>query len=257
MSVAEGETVPARSVIAAALILAAPLINIPPASAAEVITNATSCTVIHTPEEHEDVLALSGIFAANWSAEILRDIPSAAEDMSIARSWHADKTSAELDDVPDHVRAALDRLNAAGQRVGYRGEEATSPLRVLVDRNDLRASGLTRRTLSIEEARADLETIRRTGAPALLSDYRADLSVPAEESWQRAWDRTPGASAEADAAGAELRLCAEQTPGTVDRASAATRTTQSLSSFVLGVPLGDIHRATVLKLLEEVAGFSR
>ncbi|QGU04332.1 hypothetical protein [Corynebacterium comes] len=249
----------ARSAIAAALILAAPLIGVPPASASEVVVSGASCTVIHTPAEHEDVLALSGVFAANWSAEILRDIPSAAEDMAVARSWHADKTSDALAEIPEHVRAAVDRVNTAGHRVGYRDEEATAPLRVLVDRNDHRRTGRTWQTFSTDEARKHLETTRRTGAPTALSGTHENLSIPADESWQRAWERTPGARAEAAASSAELRLCAGRTAGTVDRATANAETHDApvVSLLVLGVPLGHIHTTTVLRLLEEISAFSR
>jgi hypothetical protein len=245
-----------RSFLGAALLLTLPLIGTPSATASQVIVAGDSCTVIHTPEEHEEVLALTGVFAANWSAEILRDIPTAADDMASARSWHADKTSDELADMPDHIRGAVIRVNLAGQRVGYRDEEATAPLRVLIDRNDQREAGRTWQTFTAAEARAHMDTARRTGAPALLSDTRENLSVPAEESWQRAWERTPGARVEADASSAELRMCTGQTSGTVDRTTAkASGGSAPATSLVLGAPAGQIHTLTVLRLLEEVAGF--
>ena len=253
----------ARTTLAAALILtaplAAPLADVPSASASEVISAGSACTVLRTAAEQEDVLALSGVFAANWSAEILRDIPAAAEEMAVARSWHADKTSEASAEMPVHVREAVDRVNAAGQRVGYRGDEATAPLRVLVERNDLRRAGTAPLTMSVDRAAADLETSLRTGAPPMLADLREQLSVPAEESWQRAWERTPGASAETAAAGAELRLCAEQASGTVDRANATAQPSPSpeLPPLVLGLPLGQIHLTTVLELFREVGVLSR
>ncbi|RSZ66190.1 hypothetical protein EAH68_01175 [Corynebacterium hylobatis] len=229
--------------------------NVPSAAASEVVVAGDSCTVIHTPAEHEEVLALTGVFAANWSAEILRDIPTAGEDMATARSWHADKTSEELDDMPDHVRAAVDRVNLAGQRVGYRDDEATAPLRVLVDRNDQRAAGITWQTFTAVEARRHMAAARDTGAPALLSGTRENLSVPADESWRRAWERTPGARAEADASHTELRMCIGQTSGTVDRITVKAMDTEApLTSTVLGLPTGRIHNLTVLRLLEEVTG---
>lgn len=241
----------ARTILAAALVLAAPLAappaGVPAASASEVIADDSSCTVLRSPAEQEDVLALSGVFAANWSAEILRDIPAAAEEMAVARSWYADKTSDALPSMPEHIREAVDRINAAGQRVGYRGEEATAPLRVLMERNDLR------------RAAADLESSRRTGAPAMLGDVREGLSVPAEESWQRAWERTPGAGAETAAATEELRLCADRTSGTVDRSAATAEPSSApaLPPLVLGLPLGEIHMNTVLELFREIGVFSR
>lgn len=243
-----------RSFFAAVLLLSLPLLGTP-AAASEVVAAGNSCTVIHTQEEHEEVLALTGVFAANWSAEILRDIPTATDDMATARSWHADKTSGELADMPEHVRTAVDRVNLAGQRVGYREDEATAPLRVLVDRNDQRATGRTWQTFTAVEARRHMAAARDTGAPALLSGTRADLSVPADESWQRAWERTPGARAEADASRTELRMCIGQTSGTVDRTTAkAVDTGSPVTSPVLGLPTGRIHSLTVLRLLEEVTG---
>lgn len=244
-----------RSFFAAALLLSLPLTGTPSATASEVVVAGDSCTVIHTQEEHEEVLALTGVFAANWSAEILRDIPTATEDMATARSWHADKTSGELTGMPENVRAAVDRVNLAGQRVGYRDDEATAPLRVLVDRNDQKSEGRTWQTFTAVEARQHMAAARDTGAPALLSGTRANLSVPADESWQRAWERTPGARAEADASHTELRMCIGQTSGTVDRPTAqATTSGPQVTSLVLGVPTGKIHSITVLRLLEEVTG---
>lgn len=253
----------ARTILAAALVLAAPLAappaGVPAASASEVIADDSSCTVLRSPAEQEDVLALSGVFAANWSAEILRDIPAAAEEMAVARSWYADKTSDALPSMPEHIREAVDRINAAGQRVGYRGEEATAPLRVLMERNDLRRAGTGPQTLSVDRAAADLESSRRTGAPAMLGDVREGLSVPAEESWQRAWERTPGAGAETAAATEELRLCADRTSGTVDRSAATAEPSSApaLPPLVLGLPLGEIHMNTVLELFREIGVFSR
>ncbi|MCS5478968.1 hypothetical protein NYP18_04780 [Corynebacterium sp. YIM 101645] len=229
--------------------------NVPSAAASEVVVAGDSCTVIHTPAEHEEVLALTGVFAANWSAEILRDIPATRDDMATARSWHADKASDELADMPGHIRAAVDRVNLAGQRVGYRDDEATAPLRVLVDRNDERAAGITWGTFTAVEARQRLAAARSTGAPAMLSGTRENLSVPADESWRRAWERTPGARAEADASHTELRMCIGQTSGTVDRTTAKAMDTEApVTSMVLGVPTGRIHSLTVLRLLEEVTG---
>ena len=250
--------------VAGVLLLLVPIVPFgmladdPAASASQIIINGDSCTVVHTPAEHEDVLALTGVFAANWSAEILRDIPTAAEDLATARSWHADKTSAALNDMPDHVREAVDRINRAGQRVGYREDEATAPLRLLVERNDRRGTGRTWQTYRLDEARQHVDTTRRTGAPALLSGTREDLSVPAGESWQRSWDRTPGARAEADASGAELRLCSRQTSGTVNRTTGKAKTDANLSipSLPAGIPAGRIHTTTVLELLNEISAFS-
>ena len=110
--------------LAASLLLAFPLAHsLPAAHAADVIVEGGTCTVVHSPVERDNVLALSGVFAANWSAEILRDIPGAAEDMSLARIWHADKTSEQLADMPAEVRAAVDHhdrlLTPAGS--GARG----------------------------------------------------------------------------------------------------------------------------------------
>lgn len=244
-----------RSFFAAALLLTFPLISVPAATASQVVVAGDSCTVIHTQEEHEEVLALTGVFAANWSAEILRDIPTATEDMATARSWYADKTSGELADMPGHIQAAVDRVNLAGQRVGYQDDEATAPLRVLVDRNDQKAAGRNWQTFTAVEARQHMAAARDTGAPALLSGTRANLSVPADESWLRAWERTPGARAEADASHTELRMCIGQTSGNVDRTTArAAATEPSVTSLLPGVPTGRIHSITVLRLLEEVTG---
>ncbi|WP_460490795.1 hypothetical protein, partial [Corynebacterium nasicanis] len=127
-----------RARMLAAALLCAPLIDVPLSPAADVHVTGPTCTVLATTAEREEMLALSGIFAANWSAEILRDIPGSGADMSLARVWHADKTTEELADMPEPVRAAVDRINAAGQRVGYTGEEASAALRVLVDRNERR-----------------------------------------------------------------------------------------------------------------------
>lgn len=249
--------------VAAVLLLLVPIApfvllgGTPAASASEVVVDGDSCTVIHTPTEHEDVLALTGVFAANWSAEILRDIHSAAEDFATARSWHADKTTEALADMPVHVREAVDRINLAGQRVGYREDEATAPLRLLIERNDHRRTGRTWQTYSLDQARQHVDTTRRTGAPVLLSGTREDLSVPAKESWQRAWDRTPGARAEADASGTELRLCSRQTSGSVNRTTAKAKTNPALSipSLLPVIPAGRIHTMTVLELLDEISAF--
>lgn len=244
-----------RSFFAAALLLSLPLAVTPSATASEVAAAGNSCTVILTQKEHEEVLALTGVFAANWSAEILRDIPTVADDMATTRSWHADKTSDELGDMPDQISAAIDRVNLAGQRVGYRDDEATAPLRVLIDRNDQKAAGRTWQTFTFVEARQHLAAARKTGAPALLSESLTNLSVPAEESWRRAWERTPGARAEVEASNRELRMCVGQTSGTVDRATAkAVGTTAPVTSLVLSAPAGMIHSITVFRLLEEVTG---
>lgn len=245
--------------LAASLLLAFPLAHsLPAAHAADVIVEGGTCTVVHSPVERDNVLALSGVFAANWSAEILRDIPGAAEDMSLARIWHADKTSEQLADMPAEVRAAVDRVNEAGQRVGYREDDATAPLRVLIDRNDHRRANQAWHTVSPEGAKELLDASRRSGTPTLLSGTRDGLSVAADEAWMRAWERTPGAAIEADASLAELRLCASGTSGTVDRGDASTTVGQILESRVpdtrpqlVGVPLGHLHTSLIVALLEE------
>lgn len=248
----------ARALTACMALLAFPLAGASVTHAAHITTTDGVCTVRHIPAETESGLALSGVFAANWSAEILRDVPSAAEDMTLARTWHADKTSEQLADMPVHIQAALGRINAASARAGYRDGEATAPLRILVERNNHRAAGGDRYTMTPAEARNQLADSRRTGTTRLLSGTREGLSVAAEEAWLRAWERTPGAQTEADAFRAELRMCSAGGSGTVGRdesspSSGRTSATHVPASQVPGggVPLGTIHTSLVVALLED------
>lgn len=247
-----------RALTALAACLAFPLTGASVTHAADITSTAGVCTVRHTPAETESGLALAGVFAANWSAEILRDVPSVAEDMALARTWHADKTGDQLADMPDDVRAALERINAASARAGYRDGEATAPLRILVERNNHRAAGHDSYTMTATEARGRLAVARRTGATTLLSGTREGLSVAADEAWKRAWERTPGAQAEEAAFLAELRMCASGASGPADRGDASATPVRSSdprqpSSAVPGggVPLGSIHSSLVVALLED------
>jgi|LSQX01.2.fsa_nt_gb hypothetical protein len=247
-----------RALTACVACLVIPLAGFSSARAAEITTDDGVCTVRLSPAETESGLALSGVFAANWSAEILRDVPSVAEDMALARTWHADKTSEQLADMPGNVRAALERINAASARVGYRDGEAAAPLRILVERNNHRAAGRDTYQMTSAEARAQLAAARRSGSTTLLSGTREGLSVAADEAWLRAWERTPGAQAEADAYRAELRMCATGASGTVDRDEPPTTPVRSSTpdpttapTPARGVPLGSIHTSLVVALLED------
>lgn len=248
----------ARALTSFTACLAIPLAGASVTHAAEVTTTAGTCTVRHTPAEVESALALSGVFAANWSAEILRDVPAVTEDMALARTWHADKRSGQLADMPDDVRAAMERINVASARVGYREGEAVSPLRILVERNNRRAADHDSYTMTSDEARDRLAVARQTGATTLLNDTRKGLSVAAEESWLRAWERTPGAQAEEDAFRAELRKCASGGSGAIDHGTTSPSPVGTpdprRSSPVVpggGVPLGSIHSSLIVALLED------
>ena len=231
------------------------LIDAPsPAAASDVVVTGPSCTFLYSAAEREEMLALSGVFAANWSAEILRDIPAAADDLAVARTWHADKTSDALPSMPEHVRAAIERVNTAGHRVGYAEDEAVAPLRILVERNDLRESQRPWQILDRDDARDRLAASRDRLTPTLLSESRDGLSVAAGESWLRAWERTPGAQTESEASRAELALCATGTAGSVNRSTAQSDLTPPPATRLplLGVPMGKVHSAFVMALLEDV-----
>ena len=246
-----------RASLFAAVLLTFPLAGptVSPAAASEILVVGPSCTITHTPGESEEMLALAGVFAATWSAEILRDVPAARDDMAMARSWHADKTTTQVESMPEAVREAMARINVAGQRVGYEGEEATAPLRILVQRNDHRAAERGWHAVTPESARRQLAAAGAGGAPTALSFSRENLSVAAEESWTRAWNRTPGAQAEAEASRAELALCAAETSGSVNRATAARNTDVPEARLPLtGVPVGELHASMLMSLLEEAAG---
>ncbi len=180
------------AVAAAALALSSPVVaaaQSPPAAQATVADPA--CTLSTSSQDYTDYAAAIGVFAANWAGEIVRDIPASAEDMSTARAWHADKTTADLPDRPEEIRAAVERINAAGAHAGYGEQEATAPLRLLLHRN--------------EAVTGD------TDDPALLTASLAELGIPAEEAWERAWDRTPQIHARAEEYRTELARCATAT----------------------------------------------
>ena len=90
--------------------------------------------------------------------------------------------------------------------------------------------------------------------PTLLSESRDGLSVAAGESWLRAWERTPGAQAESEASRAALALCATGTAGSVNRSTAQSDLTPPPATRLplLGVPMGKVHSAFVMALLEDV-----
>ncbi|MDO5670485.1 MAG: hypothetical protein Q4G50_10805 [Corynebacterium sp.] len=223
-----------RRAFAGALLAAALLPVTATASATEVTVLGPSCTFVSTEAELEDSLALYGVFAANWSAEILRDVPGAAEDMALARAWFADKTAAE--EPPAEISAALERIDVAGHRVGYQGQEASAPLRVLVDRNERRQSAQRWRVMPRVEARERLTAHQDTP----LHGYRAGLSVAAAESWERAWARTPGAEAAARAGRAEFSQC---TAGVSGKAAPPP---------LPGAHIGALYPSLVMALLEDV-----
>lgn len=245
--------------VSAALFIVGPSpVGPSPAAASDVVVTGPSCTFLYSAAEREEMLAVSGVFAANWSAEILRDIPAAADDLSVARAWHADKTSDAVVSMPEDVRAAIDRVNNAGHRVGYAKDEAVAPLRILVERNDLRESQRPFQILERDDARDRLATSRDRLTPTLLSESRDGLSVAAGESWLRAWERTPGAQAESEASRAELSLCATGAAGSVNRSTAESDITAPPTKRLplLGVPMGRVHSAFVMALLEDVGGLS-
>lgn len=217
------------------VLLAAALLPAPaPATAAEVTVLGPSCTLASTQAEAEEQWALYGVFAANWSAEILRDIPGAAEDMALARAWYADKKSDAAP--PEEVAAAVARIDVAGHRVGYQGEEASAPLRVLVDCNERRADARRWEVLPRAEARERLNTHRDTP----LHDYRVGLSVAAAESWDRAWERTPGAEDAARAGRAEMSQCTAGVSGPTP------------PPVLPGAHIGALYTSLVMNLLEDI-----
>lgn len=232
-----------RARVLAALLLTIPLVSPARAVASEVRVPEASCTIVYSAAEWEEMLALAGVFAANWSAEILRDLPAAREDLTLTRTWHADKTTDELADMPEHIRAAVDRVSVVGARAGYRDGEVLAPVRILVERNDLREDSDPRISFERDEARARLAAERDGRTSTLLSGSREGLSVAAGESWQRAWERTPGAQAESAASRAELSLCAAGTAGSVDRTNAGSRPSEDRRD-----------PAFIISLLEEVRG---
>ena len=176
------------TVTAAALALSSPIAV---AAQSPATVTAPACTLSTSSQDYTDYAAAIGVFAANWAGEIVRDIPASAEDMSTARAWHADKTTADLPDRPEEIRAAVERINAAGAHAGYGEQEATAPLRLLLHRN--------------EAVTGD------TDDPALLTTSLEELGIPAEEAWERAWDRTPQIHARAEQYRTELSRCATVT----------------------------------------------
>lgn len=192
-----------------------------PAGASQVSVNDATCTVAASTGEYEDFVSAVGVFAANWAAEIVRDLPAVGADMSTARAWYADKTSEDVTDLPESVRGAEERIDAAGVRAGYREGEALAPLQLLLQRNDRRLDGtigwFDSHRMPVSEAQSRLSNARLGNGPAILTSTRQDLSVPADEAWNRAWEATPQIRNEHDATLAELQLCSDATPGTVDR----------------------------------------
>ncbi len=215
----------AAAVVASSLLLTG--LVAPTAGASQITVGDNVCTVSASVAEYGDFVSAAGVFAAHWAAEVVRDLPAAAADMSTARAWYADKTSTELENQPEEIRAAEERIDAAGVRAGYREGEALAPLQLLLARNDRRANGAVgwfdSHRMTMTEARDRLSSLRLSDAPAVLTASRQDLSVPAEEAWLRAWNSTPQILTQHEATLAELELCAEGTAGEVDRASGDVR----------------------------------
>ncbi|AGF72208.1 hypothetical protein [Corynebacterium halotolerans] len=209
----------AAATVVSALLFAG--LTAPTAGASETSVTDGTCTVSASAREYENFVSAAGVFAANWAREIIRDTPAVSADMSTARAWYADKTSEEVDSRPEEVRAAEERIDAAGVRAGYREGETLAPLQLLILRNDRRTHGsvswFDSHRMTTSEARTRLADARSSGQPAILASTRTDLSVPADEAWNRAWEATPQIQAQHDAALAELELCAEGTPGEVNR----------------------------------------
>ena len=109
--------------------------------------------------------------------------------------------------------------------------------------------------MTTSEARTRLVDVRDSGQSAILVASRTDLSAPADEAWDRAWEASPQIQAQNDAALAELELCAEDTPGEVNRTtgnvsvSEAPAPTPTVSGGLAGIVSG--LYAAVIQLLSQ------